>query len=68
MKWIVAYYATVTVAGLSVAVAWWRQRRCQEHHRLAIEEAQMLHDYLHARAEVAYLELKYAAECAEDPW
>ena len=61
--WETAALAALVAAG-AVAV---RRRRHREHRRLAIEEAQMLHDYLHAKAEVAYLELKYAADCAEEP-
>ena len=66
--WMIpAYYAAVLAVIVGIAATSSRRRSRREHQRLALEEAQRLHDYLHARAEVAYLELKFAAGCAEEP-
>ena len=67
--WMIYAWETAALAALvaGIAVARRRRQRRWEHHLLALEEAQLLHDYLHARAEVAYLELKFAAGCAGEP-
>ena len=67
--WMIYAWETAALAALvaGIAVARRRRQRRWEHHLLALEEAQMLHDYLRARAEVAYLELKYAGDCAPEP-
>ena len=66
---LAAYYAAVAavLGAAAVAAARKQGRERREHDRLMAEEAQREHDYLHARAEVAYLELLYAAESAEEP-
>ena len=62
-----AFIVAGTVLSAAAAAAWFREYR--EHRRLTVEETQRICDYyLNARAEVAYLEAKFAAQEAEEPW
>ena len=68
--WAALTAFALAVAGTTLtamaAAAWFREYR--EHRRLAVEETQRICDYLNARAEIAYLEAKFAAQEAEEPW